>query len=213
LDIEVSIVSSIIDPVLNFHGWPAYAVVGGLVFAEAALFVGFVLPGETAVIIGGVLAYRHSVSLPLMAIVVVLSAIIGDSVGYEVGRLFGGRLLALKIFAKHQKAIDGGKERLHRMGGRAVFIGRFTAFLRAVMPGMAGTVGLRYRKFLIWNAAGGLVWGAGFTLLGFLAGASYTTLESYAGTFSWVVLALVVAVVAFLVIRRRRSEKAEASTW
>lgn len=207
----MSIVSSIIDPVLNFHGWPAYAVVGSLVFAEAALFVGFVLPGETAVIIGGVLAYRHSVSLPVMLVVVMLAAIIGDSVGYEVGRLFGGRLLALKVFAKHHKAIDSGKERLHRLGGRAVFIARFTAFLRAVMPGMAGTVGLRYRKFLVWNAAGGIIWGAGFTVLGYLAGASYTTLESYAGTFSWVVLALVVAVAAFFIVRHRR-KKADSST-
>jgi membrane-associated protein len=212
LDIEVSIVSSIIDPVLHFHGWPAYAVVSGLVFAEAALFVGFVLPGETAVIIGGVLAYRHAVSLPLIGLAVVLAAIIGDSVGYEVGRLFGGRLLAMKVFARHRKAIERGKDRLHRVGGRAVFVGRFTAFLRAVMPGMAGTVGLPYRKFLVWNAAGGIVWGAGFTALGYLAGASYTRLESDAGVFSWVVLGLVIAVVVFFVVRRRRSEKADAAS-
>ncbi|MET3803119.1 membrane protein DedA with SNARE-associated domain [Nakamurella sp. UYEF19] len=201
----MSLVTSIVDPILTFHGWPAYALVGGLVFAEAALFVGFVLPGETAVILGGVLAYRHSISLPLLLVVVVLAAIIGDSVGYEVGRLFGNRILALRVFRNHQAAIDSGKDRLHRLGGRAVFLGRFTAFLRAVMPGMAGTVGLRYRTFLAWNAAGGIIWGAGFTVLGYLAGASYTKLESYASIFSWVVLGLVVVAIGVWVIRRRRS--------
>jgi membrane-associated protein len=204
----LSIVSTIIDPVLTFHGWPAYTVVGGLAFAEAAIFVGFVLPGETAVILGGVLAYRHSVALLVMASVVVAAAIVGDSVGYEVGRRFGHRILAMKIFEKHQSAIDTGKERLLKLGGRAVFLGRFTAFLRAVMPGMAGTVGLPYRKFLIWNAAGGLVWGAGFTFLGYLAGAGYTKLEQYASVMSWTVLGLVVAVVAVWIIRRRRSRDA-----
>lgn len=206
----MSIVSDIIDPLLSFHGWPAYTVVGGLAFAEAAIFVGFVLPGETAVILGGVLAYRHSVSLLLMLVVVVAAAIIGDSVGYEVGRRFGSRILTMKIFDKHQEAIETGKRRLHQFGGRAVFLGRFTAFLRAVMPGMAGTVGLRYRTFLAWNAAGGIVWGAGFTILGYLAGASYTKLERYASVLSWVVLAVVVTVVGWWIIRRRRGQKTAA---
>ncbi len=200
----VSLVSAIIDPLLTFRGWPAYAVVGGLAFAEAAVFVGFVLPGETAVILGGVLAYRHSVSLFVMLGVVVLAAIVGDSVGYEVGRHFGDRILSAKIFRKHQAAIATGKDRLHRLGGRAVFVGRFTAFLRAVMPGMAGTVKLPYPTFLAWNAAGGILWGAGFTLLGYLAGASYTKLEKYANILSWVVLGVVVALVAWWVWRRRR---------
>ena len=117
--------------------------------------------------------------------------------------MFGNRILALNIFRKHQSAIDTGKDRLHRLGGRAVFLGRFTAFLRAVMPGMAGTVGLHYRTFLVWNAAGGITWGAGFTVLGYLAGASYTKLESYASLFSWVVLGLIVIAVAVWVVRRR----------
>lgn len=201
----MGLISSIVDPILTFHGWPAYTLVGGLVFAEAALLVGFVLPGETAVILGGVLAYRHSISFPMLLVVVVSAAIVGDSVGYEVGRLFGNRILALKVFRKHQSAIDAGKDRLHRLGGRAVFLGRFTAFLRAAMPGMAGTAGLRYRKFLAWNAAGGVVWGAGFSILGYLAGASYTKLERYASWFSWGVLGLIAIGAGVWVIRRRRS--------
>jgi membrane-associated protein len=204
----MSITSTIVDPILRLSGPPAFALVGGLVFSEAALFVGFVLPGETAAILGGVLAYRHSVSLPVMAAVVVLAAIIGDSVGYEIGRLYGAKLLGLKIFTRHQKALDSGRDGLRRNAGRAVFLSRFTAFLRAVMPGLAGTFGVPYRRFLAFNAAGGLVWGLGFVLLGYAAGASYQKLESYAGRASEIILGVVVVVVVALVIRRRRAERA-----
>lgn len=201
----MSVTSAIVEPVLNFSGVPAYLLVGGLAFAEAALFFGFLLPGETAVIVGGVLAYRHSVSLTVMAMVVVAAAIIGDSVGYEVGKRYGGRLLASRVFARHQEAIANGQSFLRRSGGRAVFLGRFTAFLRAVMPGMAGASQMPYRRFLLFNALGGLTWGLGFTVLGYLAGASYHRLEAYAGKVSQAILIVVVLGLAIVVARRHRA--------
>lgn len=203
----MSIINSVVDTILNLHGFPAYAIVGGLAFAEAALFVGFVLPGETAVILGGVLAHEHQVSLVLIAVVAVVGAITGDSVGYEVGRRFGPRLLRSRIFAHRKVALERAQKTLRDKGGRAVFFGRFTAFLRAVMPGLAGTARMPYPKFLAFNAAGGFVWAVGFTLLGYLAGASYRQVEKYAGRASWIVLAVVVLVVIAVVIRRRRRER------
>jgi len=207
----MSITSTIIDPLLHLHGAAAYSLVGALAFGEAALFVGFVLPGETAVILGGVLAYRHSVSLTLMAAVVVLAAVVGDSVGYEVGRRYGQRALQWRIFARREAAIESGRARLHRYGGRAVFLARFTAFLRAVMPGLAGTARMPYRRFLPWNAAGGLIWGVGYTVVGYLAGASYKTVENYAGKLSEVILAVVVlGLLAWVIWRRRRDRRPPA---
>lgn len=207
----MSVASTIVEPVLNFSGVPAYALVGGLAFGEAALFFGFLLPGETAVIIGGVLAYQHSVSLTAMAIVVVAAAILGDSVGYEVGKRYGGRLLGSRVFAKHQDGIAGAQHFLRRSGGRAVFLGRFTAFLRAVMPGMAGASRMPYRKFLLFNAIGGLTWGLGFTLLGYLAGASYHRLEDYAGKVSQAILLVVVLGLAVFALRRHRARSGVAA--
>jgi membrane-associated protein len=206
---RVGVVSSVVDEVLKLHGLPAYALVGGLAFSEAALFVGFVLPGETAVILGGVLANQGRVSLTAMVVVVVVAAVVGDSVGYEVGRHFGERLLRWRIFDNRQGGLEKGKETLRRTGGRAVFLGRFTAFLRAVMPGLAGTARMPYRRFLAFNAAGGIVWGAGFTLLGYAAGASYHEVQHYAGRASEAVLAVALVVVAVLVVRHRRRERAE----
>jgi membrane-associated protein len=203
----MSLISSTVDQILTLHGLPAYGLVGTLVFAEAALFVGFVLPGETAVLLGGVLANRHQVSLPLILTVAVLAAVIGDSVGYEVGRHFGSRLLNVRIFDRHRESLEKGQAALKRNGGRAVFLGRFTAFLRAVMPGLAGTSKMPYRRFLAFNALGGLIWAAGFTVLGFLAGASYEKVQKVAGTASEIFLGLVVLLVIVLVVRRRRAER------
>jgi membrane protein DedA with SNARE-associated domain len=208
-DVAMSISSAIIDPMLTLHGVAAYALVAVLAFAEAAVLLGFVLPGETAVILGGVLAYRHSVSLPVMIGVVVLAAIAGDSVGYEVGRRYGDRLLRLKIFRRHDRAIEAGRRRLREVGGRVVLLSRFTAFLRAVTPGLAGTIQMPYRKFVAWNAAGGVLWGVGFTLLGYFAGASYVAIENVAGRLSEAVLGLVaLTAVAWFLRNRARERKA-----
>ena len=202
----MSLVSTVVDPILNLHGPPAYALVGGLVFSEAALFVGFVLPGETAALLGGVLAHRQQVSLAGMAAVAVAAAIIGDSVGYEVGRHFGTRLLGTRVFARRQQGLVRAQQTLRATGGRAVFLARFTAFLRAVMPGLAGTARMPYRRFLAFNAAGGLIWADGFTVLGFLAGASYQKVEKIAGQASAGLLAILILAALIVLIRRRRPE-------
>lgn len=203
----MSIISSVVDDILKLHGTPAYALVGGLAFAEAALFVGFVLPGETAVLLGGVLANQHKVSLTAIATVAVLAAIIGDSVGYEVGRHFGTRLLHSRLFHNRREGLEKGQQALRDKGGRAVFLARFTAFLRAVMPGLAGTAKMPYRRFLLFNAAGGLVWALGFTLLGYLAGASYQKVEKVAGRASEIFLAVLVLAVIAVLLRRRVRER------
>src|SRR4051794_27493285 len=161
------------------HGAPSSIGQG----AGAALFVGFVVPGETAAIIGGVLASRGHVELWLTALVVVVAAIIGDSVGYEVGRHLGTRLLNLHIFDKRRKRLDDAQDFLRRRGGAAVFLGRFVAFFRAVMPALAGTSRMPYLKFLAFNGGGGMVGGVGFTLLGSVAGTSYQQVPKTAGPY------------------------------
>ena len=208
----MSLASTVVDPILNLHGPPAYALVGALVFSEAALFVGFVLPGETAALLGGVLAHRQQVSLAGMAAVAVAAAIIGDSVGYEVGRHFGTRLVGTRLFARRQQGLVRAQQTLRAMGGRAVFLARFTAFLRAVMPGLlAGTARMPYRRFLAFNAAGGLIWAVGFTLLGYLAGASYQKVEKIAGRASAALLAILILALLIVLIRRRRPHERDTT--
>src|SRR5262249_7173207 len=152
---------SLVDHLLNVRGPLVYVLVGLIVFAEDALFVGFVIPGETAAVLGGVIASRGHVSYPLIALTVVVAAIVGDSVGFEVGRRAGPRILNLRILQRHRARLDAAQDLLRRRGGSAVFVGRFVAFFRAVMPALAGTSHMRYPKFLAFNAAGGIVWGVG----------------------------------------------------
>ena len=181
----------------------AYAIIALLVFSEAALFVGFVLPGETAAVLGGFLASRGQLDLYVLVVLVVLSAILGDTVGYEVGRHLGPRLTRTSVFEKRRDKLDKAQELLARRGGPAVFLARWTAFFRAVMPGIAGLSQMRYGVFLRWNALGGLAWGVTFTLVGYLAGASYETVASTIGKGAAVVVAVLV-VVGLVVWRIRR---------
>lgn len=208
--------SGFVDSILNVSPVLAYVIVACLVFAEDALFVGFVLPGETAAVLGGVVASRGNVQLWLMMVLVVLAAIIGDSVGYEIGKHFGPRILDLRVFRKKRKNLGEAQDFLRRRGGAAVFLGRFIAFFRAVMPALAGTSRMPYPRFLVFNAAGGLVWGAGFVLLGFLAGNSYEAVAKAVGRDIAVIIGAV-AVIGLIIWRvrrarrdRRRTETSEA---
>jgi len=201
--------SSLLHGLLGLRGWPAYLVVGALCFGEASFFVGFVLPGETAVVFGGVLASLHHVSLIGILALVVICAVAGDSVGYEVGRRFGPALLR-RLPPKARRAAEQGRGFLQQRGGPAVFLGRFTALLRAVIPGVAGMSDMRYRSFLFWNAAGGLCWGIVFTLAGYFAGKSYERVIADAGTASTAIIVLVVAATVALLIWRRVREHRKA---
>jgi membrane-associated protein len=197
-------VASITSVLSHLHGWPAYLIVAALVFAEDALFVGFVVPGETAAVVGGFLAYTGHVGLGLMILTVVLAAIVGDSVGFEVGRQLGPRLLAVQRLQRHQDWLDKAQDLLRRRGGPAVFLGRFVSFFRAVMPALAGTSRMHYPTFLAYNAAGGLIWGAGFVLLGYLAGHSYAAVASVVGRDVALAIGVLAAIVVVVVVLRRR---------
>ena len=179
-----------------------------LVFAEDAIFIGFVIPGESAAVVAGVGASLGHVPLWVAIVVVVVAAIVGDTVGYEVGKhLFGPKVLNSRLLHRHQTQIGRAQDFLRRKGGVAVFLGRFTAFFRAMMPALAGASRMPYRRFLAWNALGGLVWGTGFVVLGHIAGKSYSTLEAKAG--KYVAIGLVVIVIAILVFWRIRRERRE----
>ncbi|QMU75476.1 DedA family protein [Streptacidiphilus sp. PB12-B1b] len=192
----------ITDWLAGLSGPVVYAVVGALVFCEDALFFGFVLPGETAVLLGGALAAQGHAVLAWVVVTVVVAAVVGDSVGYEVGRRFGPSILSSRPLRGHQDRIAGARDLVRRRGAAAVFLGRFIAFFRALMPAIAGTSGMRYRTFLLFNALGGVVWGVGYTLLGYAAGAAYGRVAKQAGTAA--AIALGVVVVAALVVWRRR---------
>jgi membrane-associated protein len=203
-------VTAFLDPILSAPPWAVLLVVGLVVFVEDAFFVGFVVPGETAAILGGVAASRAHVSLGAVLAVVVVAAIVGDTVGYEVGRQIGPRILASRLIAKRRHRLDAAQAYLARRGGAAVFLGRWTAFFRAVMPALAGSARMPYLRFLAYNASGGIAWGITVVLAGYFAGESFSRVEHLLGRVAAVVLAVLIlaGLVVWRVSRRRRREAA-----
>ncbi len=176
-----SIVSGLTSALGNLNGWLAIGLIAALVFGETAIFLGFVLPGEAAVVFGGVLASRGHLSLPVLVGGVVLTAIAGPLVGYEIGRRMGDRLFTSQKLNRIAGPLDRARLMLRDRGGLAVLGGRFVAVVRALMPTAAGAAAMPYRVFVIHNLIGGVIWGVGYSLLGYLAGSAYGVVERAVG--------------------------------
>ncbi len=196
---------SIVAGLDHLSGWVALIVIAALVFGETAVFLGFVLPGETAVVIGGVLASRGHLSLATLAAVVVVSAVAGPVVGYEIGRRMGDRLFAARPLRRMPRGLQQARSVLRDRGGPAVLLGRFIAFVRAVMPAAAGAARMPFRTFLFYDVVGALVWGVGYCLLGYAAGSAYAAIERRVGAgLAIAVAAIVVSALVVWAVRRHR---------
>jgi membrane protein DedA with SNARE-associated domain len=199
-------VGSLASSVIQLTGWVGYLVIAALVFGETAVFVGFFLPGEIAAILGGVLASRGHLSLPLLIVIVVVAAVAGPFVGYEIGKRTGDRLFASRALSRVRGGAEKARTVLSNRGGLAVLLGRFLAIVRAIMPAAAGAAAVRYRTFAFYNVLGGLIWGAGYCALGYLAGSAYAVAARRVGAGLAVAVGLVVvAAVATWAVRRHRT--------
>ncbi|MFC0006569.1 DedA family protein [Micromonospora siamensis] len=171
---------------------------------EASTFLGLLVPGEIAVLLGGV--YAHEGRLPLVAVVLaaLAGAVLGDQVGYLVGRRYGRRLLdrTPRRFVRSDE-LARALDLVRRRGALAVVVGRWAAALRALVPGLAGLSGIPRRAFTLANLAGGALWAVAVSVLGYLAGASYRLVEGRLGLGGEALLALVVVVVLLRVGRAR----------
>jgi membrane protein DedA with SNARE-associated domain len=201
--------NTIINHLLIFSGWSALGLVFLLPALESSVFLGFVVPGETAVVVGGFLAYEHRVSLPGVLAAAILGAIVGDSIGFWVGGRWGdsllGRLPKRLVKPEH---VEQGKQTIHRLGGRAVFSGRWVSVLRALVPGLCGTSRMRYGTFLLWNAIGGVTWATAYILVGYLAGSAWQRVEHYTSVVSYSLLGVIAVAIAALVLVKRRKQRA-----
>ena len=183
-----------------------YALVAGLAFLETGAFVGLVAPGETAIVLGGVVAAQGEVSLPLILLVAWLAAALGDLASYALGRRLGRGFLTehgprVGVTPPRLAKVDGF---FARHGGKAILIGRFVGLVRAVAPFLAGAARLPLRTFLPYSLLGTALWASAFTLAGY---AFHESFSSAAGTLTHG--ALVLAVLAALAVavrslRRRR---------
>lgn len=184
---------------------------------EASALVGLVVPGETAVFVGGLTA--HAGHLPLLGVVgaAAVGAVVGDQVGFRVGRRLGPQLVdRLPARMRRTGRVDRALDLVRRRGAWAVLAGRWTAVLRAFVPGLAGASGMSVRTFTVTNVLGGLTWSATVAVLGYGAGAAYPTVLATLGRAGEIGLAgvalLVVVLLAVRRVRQRRSPEAARHT-
>jgi undecaprenyl-diphosphatase len=191
----------------HFNHW-GYYLLFLMTFLETSAFLGLLVPGESVVVIAGLLAARGTLNLGDAIWVASLGAIFGDTTGYFIGRRFGeGFFLKYgRRFFFNKEYLDDTKLFFEKHGGKTVFLGRFMSWLRAFAPVVAGISKMNYPRFLFFNVAGGIAWAVVFTLLGYFAGNSWEMIRGYLGLFG--VFAFICSAVAiflyFFLTKRRR---------
>jgi membrane protein DedA with SNARE-associated domain len=198
---------------LSTLGYPAVAL---FIMIESS---GIPFPGETMLLLASFYAaVDQHLQIPLVIVCAALGAIIGDNIGYTVGRT-GGYALVRRfgrfVFLKEEH-LERAERFFAKHGDKTVFFGRFVAVLRAWAAFLAGVNRMRWPAFLIYNAAGGILWATVYGCLGFFAGRifhdNFDAVERLARTISWAGAGLIVAaaIVAYIVFRVRRKRKALA---
>lgn len=198
-----------IDTLMESAGWWSYLVVFAVTVGETSAFIGVLVPGETVILLAAALAGKGDLNPALLAAVVVAGGIIGDNLGYLLGRRCGrrpssGRFARLRLDSHLRRA----QSFLVRHGGKAVFAGRFIGFIRTFLPFAAGASAMPYRRFLFFSTLASVVWGVGNVLIGYFVGAAATEYLHSAG----IVGALTLAVAALAVFTSLRLLKRHRQT-
>jgi membrane protein DedA with SNARE-associated domain len=188
------------------------AVILAVVFVfpalEASTLLGVFVPGETAILLGGVLAWYGRVSLPAVIAAAALGAVVGDSIGYGVGRRWGTRIVEGRIGRLvGEERWARARRRLNRKGFLTIVVGRFPPIARTLVPVLAGSAGMPYPRFLAGNALGGVVWATASALVGYVAGDAWQRIERVQQIVAVTALAAVAVAVAVLKLRGRRRER------
>jgi membrane protein DedA with SNARE-associated domain len=184
-------------------GYPLLFLV---VMAESS---GLPIPGETGLIAASVLASQGKLQIELVIPIAAVAAIIGDNIGYQIGRKGGRWLLERPGRFEHQRhqVLASGEPFFERHGPKAVFFGRFILGLRVWASWLAGATHMRFRSFFLWNALGGICWATAIGLLAyFLGNAAGNAIEAF-GFYG--IAALVIAIVVFVIGHRRHRRDAE----
>ena len=192
-----------------------YLIVFVATFLENSVGAGVIVPGETLVIIGGFYARLGELWLPAVSFVAVVGAILGDNLGYWIGRRYGRGFLerhGRKLFVTPER-LEAAEDYYRRHGGKTVFLGRFIPVVRSVGFIVAGVAHMEWKRFIVYDVAGAIIWGVGHSALGYALGASYERWERYATPVGLAILAILLVLIGgskLLAVRRRMKEEREA---
>lgn len=155
-------------------------VIAAIVFAESGLLIGFFLPGDTLLFSAGLLASQGALSLPWLLVIVTIAAIVGDNVGYSIGRRAGPRIFKREdgiLF--HKDHLMRAEKFYEKHGGKTITIARFVPVVRTFAPVVAGAGKMPRRRFMAYNVVGAFAWVWSITLLGYWLGGKMPWLENY----------------------------------
>ncbi len=180
-----------LDPrtLIETFGYVGLAVI---VFAESGLFFGFFLPGDSLLLTAGLFAFKGELNIWVVLPLVFVAAVLGDNVGYWFGRKTGPPLFNREnslLFKR--KNLLAARAFYDKHGGKTIILARFMPFIRTFAPIVAVAVEMDYRRFMVFNTVGGLLWGIGVTLAGYLLGSLFEpeVLDKY---FLVIVIAVIV---------------------
>jgi membrane-associated protein len=203
-----SIVEQVLDAVADLGPVFLHLAAFLLAFAECALFMDLVVPGEAGMVVAGAVAARADVPLATMIVAATVGAIVGDSVSFFVGRRWGMRLVRRwePIRRRLEPRVEQAQAYFEKRGGAAVFFGRFVGAVRGVIPAVAGTAAMPYRRFLPWNALASTAWAGAVVSAGYVLGRNVERVVSEVGL---AVAGVVVAgALVWWLLRRHRRQRA-----
>ena len=177
--------------------WGGYVVLVTIVFVETGLFVGFFLPGDSLLITAGLVAAAGVLDLRWLIGLLGAAAIIGDQVGYAIGYRMG------PVLFTNPKHLDRTREFYARYGAKTIVIARFVPIIRTFAPVVAGIGQMEYRRFVLYNVAGGLGWVISMTSAGYLLGRAIPNIGSYVHLVVAIVVVLSVLPIVFEIVRAR----------
>lgn len=155
-------------------------LVAAIVFAESGLLIGFFLPGDTLLFGAGLAASQGRFNIVWLIFAVVLAAVIGDNVGYSIGRRTGPRIFRKKdSILFHKDYINRAESFYEKHGGKTIILARFIPVVRTFAPVVAGVGKMSRKRFFMFNIVGGITWGAGMPLLGYWVGSKIPHLDKY----------------------------------
>ena len=194
-----------VDHLVRVAGYP---LLFALVMGESS---GVPIPGETALITAAVLASRGKLHIELVIPLAAAAAIVGDNIGYLIGRKGGRWLLERpgRFQRQRHEVLAVGEPFFERHGPKAVFLGRFLLGLRVWASWLAGATRMHWRSFLFWNAAGGICWATAVGLIAYFLGQSATNALETFGLYG--LIAALVAIASALLLRRRHRSRAKAA--
>jgi membrane protein DedA with SNARE-associated domain len=203
-----SILQYLLDLVIRLGDW-SYLIIFATAMLECAAFAGLLVPGESLVLASGFFAHQRILELDAVMAAAGLGAVAGDNIGYFLGARLGREWLLRKgsRFGLRKKRLAQVESFFQRQGAKAVFIGRFIGFARALVPFVAGASRMPYRKFVLYDALGAALWTVGFVTLGYVLGASWGVAEKWISRTGFLLGAVLLLVLLVLWLRRRRTAK------